>query len=46
MTSVAPWTSKYVDGPYRLEILEGVSHWVPEEAAERLNELLRAHFAA
>lgn len=39
-------TAKYVDGPYRLEILEGVSHWVPEAAAERLNELLRAHFAA
>ena len=36
-------TVKYVEGPYRFEVLEGVSHWVPEEAAERLSELLLEH---
>lgn len=41
----AELTAKYVEGPYRFEVLEGVSHWVPEEAAERLNEILQEHFA-
>ncbi len=41
----AELTAKYVEGPYRFEILEGVSHWIPEEAPERLNALLREHFA-
>ncbi len=41
----AELTEKYVDGPYRFEIIEGVSHWIPEEAADQLNELLREHFA-
>ena len=29
-----------VDGPWRYERLEGVTHWIPTEAPERLNELL------
>ncbi len=41
----AELTEKYIEGPYRFEILEGVSHWIPEEAADQLNELLREHFA-
>ncbi len=41
----AELTARFVEGPYRFEILEGVSHWVPEEAAEALNVLLREHFA-
>lgn len=41
----AELTVNFVEGPYRFEIIEGVSHWVPEEAAEELNELLREHFA-
>lgn len=41
----AELTEKYVEGPYRFEVLEGVSHWVPEEAPDALNDLLRAHFA-
>jgi len=41
----AEFTADFVEGPYRFEVLEGVSHWVPEEAAEMLNELLREHFA-
>jgi pimeloyl-ACP methyl ester carboxylesterase len=36
-------TAGCVDGPYRFEVLEGVSHWVPEHAPERLAELLLAH---
>ena len=35
----------WVDGPYRFEVLEGVSHWIPEEAADRLNALLVEHLA-
>ena len=33
----------YVTGPYRFEALEGVGHWVPEEAPERLASLLLEH---
>lgn len=42
----AELTEKYVEGPYRFEVIEGVSHWIPEEAADQLNALLREHFAA
>jgi pimeloyl-ACP methyl ester carboxylesterase len=38
-------TAGYVDGPYRFEVLEGVSHWIPEQAPARLNALLLAHLA-
>ena len=41
----AELTESFVEGPYRFEVLEGVSHWVPEEAPARLNEILREHFA-
>jgi pimeloyl-ACP methyl ester carboxylesterase len=33
-------TGAYVSAPYRFEVLEGVSHWVPETAPDRLNALL------
>jgi len=36
----------YVTGPYRFEVLEGVDHWVPEMASDRLNGLLLEHLAA
>jgi pimeloyl-ACP methyl ester carboxylesterase len=36
---------KYVEGPWRYERIEGVSHWIPTEAAERFNSLLLAYFA-
>ena len=36
-------TAEYVEGPYRFEILEGVSHWVPEVAADALSALLIDH---
>lgn len=35
----------YVSGPYRFEIIEGVSHWVPEEAAETLSAMLLEHLS-
>ncbi|SFP59907.1 Pimeloyl-ACP methyl ester carboxylesterase [Geodermatophilus dictyosporus] len=33
----------HVQAPYRLEVLEGVPHWIPELAAERTAELVTAH---
>lgn len=36
-------TAGHVDGPYRFEVLEGVSHWIPEQAPGELNALLLAH---
>jgi pimeloyl-ACP methyl ester carboxylesterase len=36
-------TAAQVDGPYRFEVLEGVSHWVPEVAPDALNALLLDH---
>lgn len=39
-------TADHVAGPYRFEVLEGVSHWIPEEAADDLNRLLLEHLAS
>jgi len=39
-------TAKHVDGPYRFEVLEGVSHWIPEAAADELNRLLLDHLSS
>ena len=36
-------TGAHVDGPYRFEVLEGVSHWVPEQAPQELSRLLLEH---
>ena len=33
-------TGDYVTGPYRFEVFEGVTHWIPEEAPERLADLI------
>ncbi|HEY6935038.1 MAG TPA: alpha/beta fold hydrolase [Marmoricola sp.] len=30
----------WVDAPYRLEVLEGVSHWIPEQEPERLARII------
>ena len=38
-------TRDWVTGPYRFEQLTGVSHWIPEEAAETVARLLTAHLA-
>ncbi|MEX5718883.1 alpha/beta fold hydrolase [Geodermatophilus maliterrae] len=36
-------TRDHVAAPYRLEVLEGVPHWIPEVAAERTAELVTVH---
>jgi pimeloyl-ACP methyl ester carboxylesterase len=36
-------TAEHVDGPYRFEVLDGVSHWIAEEAPDALNALLLEH---
>jgi pimeloyl-ACP methyl ester carboxylesterase len=36
-------TADHVDAPYRLEVLDGVPHWIPELAADRVAELVTAH---
>jgi len=36
-------TAAQVEGPYRFEVLEGVGHWIPEEAPDALNALLIDH---
>jgi pimeloyl-ACP methyl ester carboxylesterase len=33
----------YVDAPYRFAIIDGVDHWVPENAAEEMTALLLEH---
>jgi pimeloyl-ACP methyl ester carboxylesterase len=39
-------TGAHVAGPYRFEVLEGVGHWVPEAAPDRMNALLIDHLTA
>jgi pimeloyl-ACP methyl ester carboxylesterase len=36
----AELTGEYVDAPYRLEVLAGVTHWIPTQAPERLAEIV------
>lgn len=36
-------TASRVHGPYRFEVLDGVSHWIPNKAAETVNVLLLDH---
>ncbi|MGY1845967.1 alpha/beta fold hydrolase [Blastococcus sp. SYSU DS1021] len=36
-------TARFVEAPYRLEVLDDVTHWIPELAAERTAELVTAH---
>lgn len=38
-------TARHVIGPYRFEVLDGVSHWIPEEVPEVLTRLLLEHLA-
>jgi pimeloyl-ACP methyl ester carboxylesterase len=42
----AALTPRFVAGAYTYEVLDGVSHWIPEEAPERLDVLLARHFDA
>src|ERR671933_742088 len=43
--SAAREVEQHVAGPYRFEVLHGVSHWISEEAPERLSALLLEHLA-
>jgi pimeloyl-ACP methyl ester carboxylesterase len=36
-------TARFVDAPYRLEVLEDVPHWIPELAAQETATLITAH---
>ena len=36
-------TADWVTGPYRFEVFEGISHWIPEVAPEELSRLVLAH---
>jgi pimeloyl-ACP methyl ester carboxylesterase len=36
-------TKQYVNGPYRLEILSGHSHWLQDDASERVSSLIVSH---
>ena len=37
---------EYVTAPYRFEILEGVNHWIPDQAAEAMSDLLLDHLGS
>ncbi|MDG4667087.1 alpha/beta fold hydrolase [Mycobacterium sp. 236(2023)] len=39
-------TAQHVAGPYRFEVLEGASHWLPDECPDKLAGLLLDWFAA
>jgi pimeloyl-ACP methyl ester carboxylesterase len=46
MTPTGPRdTARWVSGPYRFEVLDGVSHWLPEVAPQRTAALLLDHLA-
>ena len=38
-------TARYVSGPYHFLELPGVSHWIPEEAPDALDDVLLPHLA-
>ena len=42
----ADLTQRYVNGPYRFEVFEGTSHWIPETEPDRVASLLIEHFKA
>jgi pimeloyl-ACP methyl ester carboxylesterase len=45
-SAAAIGTEQWVEGPYRFEMLEDISHWLPEQADETLTRLLLEHFMA
>ncbi|MCU1453400.1 MAG: alpha/beta fold hydrolase [Acidimicrobiales bacterium] len=42
----AELTAEHVAGPYRFEVLAGVSHWIPEEVPDVAADLIREQVAA
>ena len=45
-TEAAEATAQCVEGPYHFAVIEGVSHWIAEQAPDRLNQLLLDHVSA
>lgn len=41
--AAAAATSRWVTGEYRFELLDGASHWIPEENSESLASLITCH---
>ena len=39
-------TKDWVTGPFRFEVLEGISHWIPEVATEALSGFVLEHLAS
>ena len=39
-------TGRFVEAPYRLEVLDDVTHWIPELAPDRVATLVTAHVRA
>ncbi|MDQ1696752.1 MAG: hypothetical protein QOJ03_2105 [Frankiaceae bacterium] len=44
--TAAELTENYVEAPYRFEVLEGASHWIPEEKPDVLAQLFVEHAKA
>jgi pimeloyl-ACP methyl ester carboxylesterase len=44
--AAADATGDYVKGPYRYEVMEGVSHWIPEEIPELVASMLLDFFTS
>jgi pimeloyl-ACP methyl ester carboxylesterase len=45
-SEAAEATAQCVEGPYRFAVIEGVSHWIAEQAPDRLNQLLLEHISS
>ena len=43
--AAAEGTAAWVSASYTFEVLDGVSHWIPETAPEQLSKLVLAHLA-
>jgi pimeloyl-ACP methyl ester carboxylesterase len=43
--AAAELTAKYVVGPYRFEVLQGVSHWIPEERPLEVAAMVITHIS-
>ncbi len=41
--TAATRTAGYVDAAYQFEVLEGYSHWLLEEAPDKISELILNH---
>ena len=41
----ADLTANYVAGPYRYEVLDGISHWIPDVAADTIAPIILEHLA-